>query len=400
MTLPANRKQIDDALRLISTALATSRLYSIEHEQVRIQIPRILASLDLLFQLQPELTFMVVRKELLFNGKPLERSLHTERIARLLHSRNVGYFGFRKGIEEFEIVTFLEVTAGSLGVRHFDSCAHIEYGEVDIKDDPTGTLAIARFEDLTKEELHSIEDLYSRIGNKDNFDISQVSSIVSGFAGALQQSGNPLLALVPLKNEDEYSFTHSLNVAILNIAQGVSLGLSGEMLHDVGLAGMLHDAGKIFVDKEIISGAGQLTDEQWIQMQKHPLRGAQYLMGQKGVPQLAILAAFEHHMRYDLSGYPAPPPDWKLNICSQMTMISDTFDALRTRRTYKEPWDFPRICGRMLEVAGQQLNPFLTINFLKVLEKSGRELIEDGIELSAGAPEMADEQLLGRCVCE
>ncbi len=400
MTSSIDRKRLEEVLRLISTCMAAAQLYSLEHDQVRTLIPRIIQSLRFLFYHQPELTFMVVRKELLFQGQPLERTLHSERIARQLHARDIGYVSFRDGIDDTEITTFLAVAAGNLGVQHFDGCDHIDYGVLDVRDDPSLPLAIARFEDLTKEELQNINDLYVRIANKDSFDISQVSSVITGFVSALQQESNPLLALVPLKMEDDYSFTHSLNVAILNIAQGISLGLSEDLLHDVGLAGMLHDAGKIFVDKEIINHPGQLSDEQWQQMQKHPMRGAQYLLGQKGIPQLAILAAFEHHMRYDLTGYPPPPPDWTLNICSQMTMISDTFDALRTKRSYKEPWDFPAICGRMLDVAGSQLNPYLTMNFLKVLEKSGRDLIEEGIDLAADVPELSEEQLARRCVCE
>lgn len=401
MKLTIDRSKINEVLRLLSTALATVKLYSIEHEQVQLQIPRIHECLNVLFSLQQELTFMVVKKELLFDGTPLEQSLHSERIARSLYPRNIGFFSFSQGIDTDEIRLFIDIASGNQEVHLLDSNApHINYGKVDVKDDPDRPLAITRFADLSREEINSIERLYQKISNKDNFEINQVAAIISGFVSAFQQECNPLLALVPLKTEDEYSFTHSINVAILNIAQAKSLGLSDDLLHDIGLAGMLHDAGKIFVDKEIIRRPGQLTDEDWQEMKKHPLRGAQYLMGQEGVPQLAVLTAFEHHMRYDRQGYPPPPPGWKLNICSQMTMVSDTFDALRTRRTYKEPWDFPQICGLMLKLAGKQLNPHLTLNFLKLLKDSGDEIIANGLELSAQAPPRSEEELSRRSVCE
>lgn len=109
-------------------------------------------------------------------------------------------------------------------------------------------------------------------------------------------------------------------------------------------------------------------------MKGHPSRGAQYLMGQKGIPDIAIVCAYEHHMRYDLVGYPKPPQQWRLNLCSQMTMISDTFDALRTRRAYKDAWDLPKTSGLLLELAGKNLNPDLTFNFLKMLAKLGESL--------------------------
>ena len=396
-----DRSKIDEVLRLFSTAIATTRLYAIEHEQTQKQIPRIHECLNILFNRQAELTFMVVKREILFDGTPIEQTLHCDRIARSLHGRNIGYFSFKRGIGTDEIQLFIDVACGNQSIQLFDSRApHIDYGEIDVKDDLERSPVIARFEDLTHEELESIETLYDRIGTKENIDVRRISSIISGFVTAFQQECNPLLALVPLKMEDEYTFAHSINVAILNIAQATSLGLSENLLHDVGLAGMLHDAGKIFVDKEIIRHSAQLSDAEWQEVKKHPSRGAQYLMGQNGVPQIAILTAFEHHMRYDMTGYPTPPSGWKLNLCSQMTMISDTFDALRTRRAYKEPWDLPRISGRMLEVAGSQLNPCLTMNFLKLLKTFGDNLIADGLELSAEAPDLSEEELSQRCVCE
>ncbi len=292
------------------------------------------------------------------------------------------------------------------GLGVLDSKApHISYGLIDIQDNDEACRPIMGFEDLTPPaELHDLENFYTALSNKDECDIKEISSLVAGFISAFEQQANPLLALVPLRMEDEYTFTHSLNVAILNIAQGMSLGLDEGLLRDVGIAGgMLHDAGKIFVDKEIIRKPGQLTDEEWKQMQQHPARGAQYLMSQGGdlPPQLAILTAFEHHMRYDLSGYPQVSPDWQLNICSQITMISDTFDALRTRRSYKEPWDLPKISGLFLEIAGKQLNPYLVMNFLKLLEQMGEEILVEGISLSkGGAPDLTKEELATRHVCE
>ncbi|MFO7765010.1 MAG: HD domain-containing protein [Pelovirga sp.] len=396
-----DRSAIDDMLRLISTALATAKLYSIDHEQVKLQLPRIHNCLTGLLNQQQELTFMVVKNELLFDGTPLQQSLQSERIARSLNQRNISFFSFFQGLGATEVQLFIEVISGHQHTHLLDSGApHINYGEVDVKEDPDSPLAITRFADLSREEINSIESLYHKIGNKDNIEMNQVAAIIAGFVTAFQQECNPLLALVPLKTEDDYTFTHSINVAILNIAQAQSLGLSNDLLHDVGVAGMLHDAGKIFVDKEIIRHPEQLTDEQWREMKKHPMRGAQYLMGQEGIPQLAILTAFEHHMRYDRQGYPAPPPGWQLNICSQITMVSDTFDALRTRRTYKEPWDFPEICGLMTKLAGKQLNPHLTLNFLKLLKDSGDEIIDNGLELSAEAPPRSAEDLSRRHVCE
>ncbi len=396
-----NRQAIHDSLRLISAALSASSLYSIEHQQVRFLIPQIRESLANLLSQQGELTFLIVKEDLLFDGKPLDRTPHTERIARLLYARNIGFIRFHQGLETREVELLLQVATGLAEAAIFNSeSPHIDYGEIDTQEGLEGARPIFCFEELTVEELQSIGTFYDTIGDRSNLDIREISSIIAGFASAFQQEANPLLALVPLREEDEYTFTHSINVAILNLAQGNSLGLKGQLLHDVGIAGMLHDSGKIFIDKEILRKPGDLSEEEWRQMQQHPSRGAQYLMGQEGIPALAIITAFEHHMRYDKKGYPEVSTEWQVNLCTQMTMISDTFDALRTRRTYKEPWDFAKISGRMLELVSSQLNPYLTLNFLKMMSELGEQIIESGISLSADAPQRSEAELACRHVCE
>jgi HD-GYP domain-containing protein (c-di-GMP phosphodiesterase class II) len=401
MNQTLDRASIEDALHQISAILATSSLYSLEHPRVQILFPRIVDTLTNLLRQQQDLTFFIIKNDLLFDGKPLARTPHTERIAHKLHAQAIEFISFKKGLSIDEITLFFQVALALEELSALDSRApHISYGLIDIQENDEISRPIMRFEDLTPEELHNLEDFYAALSNKDECDIKEISSLVAGFISAFEQQANPLLALVPLRMEDEYTFTHSINVAILNIAQGMSLGLDESLLRDVGIAGLLHDAGKIFVDKEIIRKPGQLSDDEWKQMQKHPARGAQYLMSQEGLPQLAILTAFEHHMRYDLSGYPQVSDDWQLNICSQITMISDTFDALRTRRSYKEPWDLPKISGLFLDIAGKQLNPYLAMNFLKLLEQMGEEVLEEGISLSKGAPALTEEELATRHVCE
>ena len=229
-------------------------------------------------------------------------------------------------------------------------------------------------EDMSDAEKQGLQDQFDRAAEQQDLEVEQVSSVIAGFIEAFRQHANPLLALVPIRMQDEYTFTHSVDVGILNIAQGMALGIEGQMLHDIGMAGMLHDVGKIFVDREILNKPGKLDDQEFAMIKEHPSRGGQYLMNQAGIPRLALFSAYEHHMRYDLKGYPQAPQGWKLNICSQMTMISDTFDALRTRRAYDDSWDFSRASGLMLRLAGEQLNPDLTINFLRTLANMGEDI--------------------------
>ncbi len=246
MTNLSERRSIENVLNQISAILATASLYSLDHPQVDKLIPKIQDTLTSILNRQDDLTFFIIKNDILFDGKPLNKTPHTERVADKLHARSIEFISFRKGLGNNEIRLFFEVALGIETVEQFDTrAAHIHYGIIDVRDKPEASRPIMRFEDLTLEELQSLDQFYESLGNREECNIKEISAIIAGFVSAFQQQANPLLALMPLRLEDEYSFTHSLNVAILNIAQGMSLGLNDDLLRDVGLAGMLHDAGKI-----------------------------------------------------------------------------------------------------------------------------------------------------------
>lgn len=377
MTIDQHRLLLQEILRQLSQVLATAALYAPGHPRVVAGISPVLDPLQQFLKREPELTLVIINDDLLFQGKPLDRNPHTVRVAKLLASLGAGHIRFLPGLDAADLRLLVRCVCGQQTLDALrGSQAKIRLGSVDV---PTGegegaVTPIESFEQLNSAQLDELQTLFTGIGSQEPLNTRALVSLVAGFIVAFRREANPLLALVPLRRIDDYTFTHSINVGILNIAQGMSLGIEGQLLHDLGVGGMLHDAGKIFVDREIIQKPGKLTDEEWTIMRSHPARGAQYLMNQQGIPILAILSAFEHHMRFDLQGYPAPPTGWQLNLCSQMTMISDTFDALRTRRIYKDPWDFAKVSSHMLAIAGAQLNQDLVINFLKLLGELGETL--------------------------
>jgi HD-GYP domain-containing protein (c-di-GMP phosphodiesterase class II) len=382
---------IVDYLRSLSQSLSMAALYTAEHPRVDSLLPRIIVPLQALLKELPELTLIVFNDDLLYQGKPLEREVNLIKLAKYFSRAGIGHVTFMPGVEEPDIRYFIRAlhNRSDLSVFKTDN-ARIKVGVVNVEAGDDVEM-VSSYNDLSPGRLNELKTVYDSISARKPFDARQLMSLVAGFIVAFRREYNPLMALTPIRNLDEYTFTHSINVGILNIAQGMSMGITGDLLHDIGVAGMLHDAGKIFVDRTIIQKSGALNDEEFAVMKTHPFRGGQYLLGQEGVPKLAVISAFEHHMRYDLNGYPHPPEGWELNLCSQMTMISDTFDALRTRRIYKDPWDFPVVCGHMLSLAGSQLNEDLTINFLDILARMG-----DGLP-----PSQLDDTVPARqCYCE
>ncbi len=101
----------------------------------------------------------------------------------------------------------------------------------------------------------------------------------------------------------------------------------------------------------------------------HPVRGAEYLVGTAGIPHLAIITAYEHHMRYDLTGYPAVKKSWQQHLCSHMTTIADIFDALRTKRSYSDAMNAGKVSQMMSDMAGRELHPELSSTFLQMIDE-------------------------------
>jgi HD-GYP domain-containing protein (c-di-GMP phosphodiesterase class II) len=147
-----------------------------------------------------------------------------------------------------------------------------------------------------------------------------------------------MVGLTTIRDYDEYTFTHSVNVCIFSIALGKKLGFNRVQLCDLGMAALLHDVGKARVPAEVLNKPGKLDEQEWKAIQAHPWYGALTLFSMRGyeeVPYRSILVAHEHHMKTDLTGYPKIVRPRKLGIFSRIVSVADGFDAATTRRVYQ-----------------------------------------------------------------
>ncbi|UFS71136.1 HD domain-containing protein [Geomonas sp. RF6] len=354
-------------------AASSVSLYSAQHRRVQGHLAQAEKLVAQAIADAGELSLIVVQDELFYGGKPLPRTPLLDRFVKGLQGRQIGHLTIRGGIGTSELEHLVMVVAGKAGA--LSSGEKLRFGSVGLPVaqswDDENTPGIYSFAEMPENLKKGLATTYEGARSRQRLDLNYILRVVNGFLVALRRGANPFLALVPLRQMDEYTFTHSIDVCILNLAQGVGLGLSGQLLRDVGVAAMLHDIGKMFVPPEVLKKPGNLDPEEWEAMRQHTVKGAEYLLNTPGVPRLAVLSAFEHHLKYDVSGYPKVPQGYQINFCSQMTMISDCFDAMRTRRIYKDAVDFARTAGRMLEIAGQALHPALTLNFLKILHEKG-----------------------------
>jgi HD-GYP domain-containing protein (c-di-GMP phosphodiesterase class II) len=202
---------------------------------------------------------------------------------------------------------------------------------------------------VTKEVINSI-----RLGRTAN--VKKVKRAVQAIVDQVLNNEGSLMGLTTLRDYDEYTFTHSVNVCIFSVALGRKLGLSKLQLFDLGMAALFHDVGKSRVPVEVLNKVGGLSDEEWRIMQAHPWLGVLTLFGLRGygeIPYRGMIVAYEHHMKIDLTGYPKSLRPRDLSIFSKVIAVADGFDAATSRRVYqtvpiepdqvlKEMWENPR----------------------------------------------------------
>lgn len=376
--MKSENNTIHEFIRHLLSATANAALYGMAHPQVAHLSSLAFTSITSLLESRPDITLLVIENELIIDGHPQELSLFLSRFTQILKARGIGTLKLQAGISKTEINALFCTLAGlnDADAQSISSSQHIRFGKVDIRSSETsgeaGTGDRPRPEftlpELPKEEIARFNEIYETVKNKHKLQINGVLDVVSGFIDVFRQEGKPLLAMAALRETDEYTFTHSTNVCVLNLAQAMALGINGQLLNDIGVSAMLHDIGKLFIPEELITKKDKLSHDEYEIMKQHPVKGARHLLETPGVPRMAVIAAYEHHLKFNLSGYPSVAANWQQNLCSHMTAISDFFDALRTRRSYREPMPLQIIAGMMLELAGTDLHPALTRNFLRIIQ--------------------------------
>ena len=188
------------------------------------------------------------------------------------------------------------------------------------------------------DSVAATRDLMSSVRMGGSPNIKKIKRVVQGIVDQILNEETSLIGLTTIRDYDEYTFTHSVNVCIFSVALGKRLGLNKLQLYDLGLAALFHDIGKSRVPQSILNKTGGLTDEEWRLIAAHPWLGTLVLFhvrGSQELPYRAMIVAHEHHMKRDLTGYPRPLRPRQLSVFSKIVAIADGFDAATSRRAYQ-----------------------------------------------------------------
>jgi hypothetical protein len=372
------RDLINNFLRTFIPAVTHAHQYTTAHKLTATAINTAYTHLLEAIGKDQSIAFMIIDDRVIMYDEPLEDTLFSSRFVRIFKNRGIQHIRILQGITEEEIAALIEMlTARSPLSDDMDYLPNVQLGKVSIgykaeeggRGYAIGGAGDTHFGNIQANGLNLTSDIYRAVKNNEKLPLSEIKNTVTDMITAIRHESSVLLTFSPLRILDEYTFTHSTNVCVLNLAQAMALGIKGDALRDIGVAALLHDTGKLYVPEEILNKPGKLNDTEWEMIRSHPQRGAEYLLDNPGIPPLAVVVAYEHHMQYDNSGYPQVPKDWRQNICSQMTTISDFFDAMRTKRIYRDALETKIIADQMAKISGTSLNPILTKNFLILIEK-------------------------------
>jgi len=175
--------------------------------------------------------------------------------------------------------------------------------------------------------------------------------------------------LAMIKDYDNYTFNHSVNVGVIAMALSAHMKLDRQKIEEAGIAGFLHDIGKTMVSKSIINKPGKLSTVEFNEIKKHPEDGVKIIEKMAGMSKHVAEAVLGHHLRYNRKGYPEWAQEMELSSLSQIIAIADCFDACTTLRVYQLPMPPATAINLMKELAGEYLNPDMVNSFAKMMGK-------------------------------
>ena len=188
-------------------------------------------------------------------------------------------------------------------------------------------------------EVDAIRWVHDEVDQKEEIPLLEAESIVRSLSVAMHGDSRILLPLLTLKEFDQYTTTHALNVSVLSMGLAEFMGLSTKEVRAYGVAGMLHDLGKVRVPRDILTKPGKLTPEEWALMRSHTVEGARLILQSDQNLDVAALVAFEHHIMINGGGYPDRHYRCDCHKASTLVHVCDVYDALRTKRPYRDAWE-------------------------------------------------------------
>lgn len=379
------KQQLIDAARnsfqLLSAVLKNSALYPESHPIMVTGADKLRHKIAELMIGRKEVPFYLLAGELFFEkiSVPVDQSLAL--VMEHMAARDVGGIAFKPGLTSDEIIKFAAVMgrepsffAGKGAINELltrEGIRHIELHRVVLVDRGFGESAQTgkkKASEIFKETVDTVKELVQTVKREKPANARKMNTIMQTMVDSVLDNRDAFLGLTNLKMYDEYTFAHSVNVSILAVSLGSYLSFTKPQIAALGVAGLMHDIGKMNIPHEIINKPGKLTEEEWEAVKRHPVEGALLLAHTPGVSKLAMVAAFEHHQHGGERGYPRVDGELHQHPFSQIVSLADAYEAITAARVYYNVQTPPDEGIRiLLKKRGAPFNPVLVNAFVKMM---------------------------------
>ena len=382
--MPDLNSQIKELIRDFSSSLLMVGIYTIQHPRAKSALDNLYGQFLNIFKDTDELHLGVVGDEI-FSGSNIffDLTSQVKDFINVLKEKNLEFIRFKKGLSIEELCNFLE----ELSKRKKEDCQ--DFSETITKDARFVHIRTGRFgqkaEDVLpikdenlKNKILQIHSLYqkqldevSSIMTKDilsqEADYSSLLTVATQLFNLSVHHQNSLFILSGLKKHDDYTFVHCVNTAILTMFQARILGLADADIVKLGIAAFLHDIGKIAIRRVLLDKKDTLTDAEFREIKNHIILGSKLLLKSPRTEKLFLIVNFQHHIGFNLKGYPKTKFLRRQNLASRLVSISDVYDALRSRRSYREGLSLEGLYDIMKKEKGRLFDPYLLELFFKNL---------------------------------
>lgn len=363
-------------LQAFAHALAALSLYPEKHVSRERALDGVYGRLCDVLESDPNPAFSFLGDEVVYGNQPL-RDLRDWEWSSRLAGIGVQRLQFDETTSREELEDFLVEILARLTLRAIDTAearptrpSGIRFGSLGIRghEDAAGETPTATISFSLQEEADTIRWLHDELSSGRPLPLAEAEAVVRALSVAMQGEQQAMLPLLTLRRFDEYTTTHSLNVSVLGMALAEWMGLGARDVRAFGVAGLLHDLGKVTIPPEVLTKPGKLTVAEREIVRNHTVAGARIILQSEPDLDLAAVVAYEHHIMLNGSGYPTLRFARDCHRASKLIHVCDVYDALRTNRPYRDAWPAGKVMAYVDERAGVEFDEEIAGAFTQMMQ--------------------------------
>ncbi|MBI3753626.1 MAG: HD-GYP domain-containing protein [Deltaproteobacteria bacterium] len=347
-------EKIDSILKALNSAIKGKKLYPVGHPAIAAPMTKAYQALSELFKTHAKIFVGIVKDVLVFEETPLmEAEKNLGELIYQIKQKEIEGIIFEKGLIQKEFLSFMDILSGEeivKGVELQNMLASKNILHISIK-----SLSKRSILEVYNDAVNVVKETMSQIRMGKAPQSGEIIRVVDELTELVLADRNAMIGLTMIKNYDNYLFNHSVNVSILSVALAQSMNHDKASYRIVGIGGLLHDVGKTGVAEDIIRKPAGLSAHEWETVKQHPVLGSKIVERMEGMAELVGRIIYEHHIRYDHTGYPRT--EMPLHPLSMIITVADAYDALTTLRVYQRSYHPVEAIKIMNSLSGRHFDP-------------------------------------------